>query len=159
MVIVNTTTEQMRLEEEIKQSKFANEKQKAIINIIYTANWISSIQHKIFKKNRLTAPQYNVLRILKGHAPQALTVSSIQERMLDKMSNASRLVDKLVEKGFAERTTNKDDRRQVDVVIAPGGVAVLKKIAPDLAKFHDETITVSEENAESVNKVLDHFRG
>ncbi len=149
----------MILEEEIKQSKFESEKQKAIINIIYTANWISSIQHKIFKKNKLTAPQYNVLRILRGHSPKPLTVSSIQERMLDKMSNASRLVDKLVEKGFAKRTTNNVDRRQVDVVIDKGGLAVLKKIEPDLSKFHDETVTMGEKDAKSLTEVLDKMRG
>lgn len=149
----------MKLEEEIKQSKFVSEKQKALINIIYTANWISSVQHKIFKKNSLTAPQYNVLRILRGNSPKALTVSSIQERMLDKMSNASRLVDKLVEKGFAARTINGEDRRQVDVTITNSGLNVLDKIAPDLQQFHDETICVDEAEAEIVNKVLDKIRG
>ena len=149
----------MKLEDEIKQSKFVNERQKAIINIIYTANWISSVQHKLFKKNNLTAPQYNVLRILRGHAPEALTVSSIQERMLDKMSNASRLVDKLVEKGFALRTINDVDRRQVDVTITEKGLAILEKIAPDLNKFHDETMAINEEEAEIMNKVLDKIRG
>jgi len=159
VINVKTKRDEMKLEEEIKQSKFVSEKQKALINIIYTANWISSVQHKIFKKNKLTAPQYNVLRILRGYAPKALTVSSIQERMLDKMSNASRLVDKLVEKGFAARTTNGEDRRQVDVTITKAGLSVLEKIAPDLLQFHDETICVDEAEAEIVNKVLDKIRG
>jgi DNA-binding MarR family transcriptional regulator len=159
VINVKTKREEMKLEEEIKQSKFISEKQKALINIIYTANWISSVQHKIFKKNGLTAPQYNVLRILRGYSPKALTVSSIQERMLDKMSNASRLVDKLVEKGFAARTINGEDRRQVDVTITNSGLNVLDKIAPDLQQFHDETICVDESEAEIVNKVLDKIRG
>jgi DNA-binding MarR family transcriptional regulator len=159
--VINVKTNEigMRLEDEIKQPKFVDERQKAIINIIYTANWISSVQHKLFKKNNLTAPQYNVLRILKGHSPAALTVSSIQERMLDKMSNASRLVDKLVEKGFAMRTINDIDRRQVDVVVTDKGLSILEKIAPELTKFHEEMISVPESEAEIVNKVLDKIRG
>ncbi|MFT4740578.1 MAG: DNA-binding MarR family transcriptional regulator [Marivirga sp.] len=155
---VNTNRGNMKLEDEIKQSKFNSERQKAIINIIYTANWISSVQHKLFKKNNLTAPQYNVLRILKGYSPEALTVSSIQERMLDKMSNASRLVDKLVEKGFALRNINDIDRRQVDVTVTDRGLAILEKIAPELSRFHDEMISIPEEEAEFVNKVLDKIR-
>lgn len=149
----------MKLEDEIKQVKFENERQKAILNIIYTANWISSIQHKIFKKNKLTAPQYNVLRILRGKSPEPLTVSSIQERMLDKMSNASRLVDKLVEKGLAERSTCLYDRRQVDVVITEKGQKLLKHMEPELSDFHNNTMVLSEKDAQSVNSALDKIRG
>ncbi|GAA5041377.1 MarR family transcriptional regulator [Marivirga lumbricoides] len=149
----------MKLEEEIKQFKFENEKQKAILNIIYTANWISSIQHKIFKKHKITAPQYNVLRILRGKYPDPLTVSSIQERMLDKMSNASRLVDKLVEKNYAERSTCLYDRRQVDVVITEKGQKLLKLIEPELNTFHDDNMILSEKDAEQVNLALDKIRG
>lgn len=149
----------MKLEEEIKQFKFENEKQKAILNIIYTANWISSIQHKIFKKHKITAPQYNVLRILRGKYPDPLTVSSIQERMLDKMSNASRLVDKLVEKNYAERSTCLYDRRQVDVVITEKGQKLLKMIEPELNAFHDDNMILSEKDASQVNLALDKIRG
>jgi DNA-binding MarR family transcriptional regulator len=149
----------MKLEEEIKQSKFETEKQKAILNVIYTANWIGSVQHKIFKKHKLTSPQYNVLRILRGQFPDPLTVSSIQERMLDKMSNASRLVDKLVEKGLAERSTCLYDRRQVDVVVTTAGQNLLKEIEPDLLDFHNSAMTLSEEDALAVNKALDKIRG
>lgn len=159
MTNIQTNREEMKLEDEIKQSKFNSERQKAIINIIYTANWISSVQHKLFKKNNLTAPQYNVLRILRGNSPNALTVSSIQERMLDKMSNASRLVDKLVEKKYALRSINDIDRRQVDVTITDNGLAILDKISPELTKFHDDMISVAEDEAEIVNKVLDKIRG
>lgn len=149
----------MKLEEEIKQEKFETQRQKAIINVIYTANWIGAVQHKIFKKHKLTAPQYNVLRILRGTSPDPLTVSSIQERMLDKMSNASRLVDKLVEKGCAERSTCMYDRRQVDVVITEGGLKLLKEIEPILNSFHNEAMTLSEADAKEVNNVLDKIRG
>ncbi|WKV11381.1 MarR family transcriptional regulator [Marivirga harenae] len=149
----------MKLEEEIKQSKFENERQKAILNVIYTANWIGSVQHKIFKKHKLTSPQYNVLRILRGKFPDPLTVSSIQERMLDKMSNASRLVDKLVEKGWAERSTCMYDRRQVDVVITTTGQKLLQEIEPELSGFHNEEMVLSEADAAAVNKALDQIRG
>ncbi|MBK6264424.1 MarR family transcriptional regulator [Marivirga sp. S37H4] len=149
----------MKLEEEIKQLKFVNEKQKAILNVIYTANWMSSIQHKIFKRHKITSPQYNVLRILRGKYPEPLTVSSIQERMLDKMSNASRLVDKLVDKNYAERSTCLYDRRQVDVTITEKGQKLLKAIEPELNEFHDSRLILSEKDAEMVNSVLDKIRG
>lgn len=149
----------MRLEEEIKQAKFQTERQKAILNVIYTANWIGSIQHKIFKKYKLTSPQYNVLRILRGMFPDPLTVSSIQERMLDKMSNASRLVDKLVDKGLAERSICLYDRRQVDVVITTKGQDLLKEMEPALNEFHNDNMVLTEEDAAAVNKALDKIRG
>lgn len=96
---------------------------------------------------------------MRGKFPDPLTVSSIQERMLDKMSNASRLVDKLVEKGWAERSTCMYDRRQVDVVITTAGQKLLKEIEPELLNFHNDEMVLSEQDAAAVNNALDKIRG
>jgi DNA-binding MarR family transcriptional regulator len=82
------------IEEEIKQSKFKNEFSKVIVNLIFTNNWLSQMQHSLFKPFGLTIPQFNVLRILRGQHPQAATVNLLIERMLNKSSNASSIVDK-----------------------------------------------------------------
>jgi DNA-binding MarR family transcriptional regulator len=147
----------MRLEEEIKQKKFKTEKEKAVLNIIYTGNWISSSQNKFFKKYNLTAQQYNVLRILRGMGTEPITVASIQERMLDKMSNASRLIDKLLAKGYCKRTVCEHDRRQVDILITEEGKKLLEEIDPEMVAIN-KAMNLSEKDAALLNSVLDKIR-
>ncbi|MCC9139060.1 MarR family winged helix-turn-helix transcriptional regulator, partial [Pontibacter silvestris] len=105
------------MEEEIKQSTFKSEYQKAYINMVYTSNWLQQVQAAQFKPYGLTLPQYNILRILRGQHPKPATVSLLIERMLDKTSNASRIVDKLEAKALVTRKQCADDRRTVDVLI------------------------------------------
>jgi DNA-binding MarR family transcriptional regulator len=112
----------MGISEDLKQSNFQSEAQKAIVNAIYTGNWIVQKQQELLKPFGLTVQQYNVLRILKGQQGNPMTVLAITERMLDKMSNASRLVDKLLEKKLVLRRECPQDRRAVDILILPAGL-------------------------------------
>ena len=100
----------MSLEQEINQPKFRNEKQKAVINIIYTYNWINQQIKEYLESEDLTQQQYNILRILRGSAPDPLSTLQIRERMLDKMSDTSRIVDRLVLKGLVSKKASKADK-------------------------------------------------
>src|SRR5437763_605741 len=117
----------MDLEKEINQPRFRNEYQKSSINIIYTYNWITEKVHKIFEEWDITSQQFNILRILRG-AGQPLSTLQIRQRMLDRMSDTSRIVDRLVKKGMVKKTVCKMDRRLVDVVITDKGKKLLEKL-------------------------------
>lgn len=121
----------MRLEDEIKQTTFQSEAQKAYINLIYTAGWLGQRQAAIFKTYDLTLPQFNILRILRGQHPQPATVALLIERMLDKTSNASRIVDKLEDKKLVTRTVCPANRRAVDIRITEAGLRLLRQIDED----------------------------
>lgn len=149
----------MKLEEAIQQQKFISEHQKAHLNILYTASWLSQCTTSILKPYGLTTQQFNILRILRGRHPEPATVKLLTERMIDKMSNASRLVDKLLAKGFVERCTSKEDRRRVDVSITAEGLALLERASHDLEiglRFEDGNLSQSE--AVSLNELLDKLR-
>ena len=149
----------MELEKEIKQEKFADEHQKMVVNIIYTANWINYSHSKFMKAYGITPQQYNILRILKGQLPKAASVNLLIERMLDKMSNASRLVDKLKEKGLVERKPCDTDRRQVDVLITPAGINLLEEMKSGFDKFNKDFKSISIEEATELNRIMDKLRG
>ncbi len=116
----------MRLEEEIKQTTFRDDFQKAYLNVVYTAGWLEVRQAAAFKPFGLTLPQFNVLRILRGRHPEPATVALLIERMLDKTSNASRIVDRLVEKQLVTRSVCPANRRAVDIRITEAGLRLLR---------------------------------
>lgn len=148
----------MKIEEAIKQSHFKSEYQKMVVNIIYTSNWLLSQNAKALKPLGLTTQQFNILRILKGQFPNPAPVSLLTERMLDKMSNASRLVDKLEEKQLVVRTTCKKDRRQVDVVLTEKGINLLEE-ANNLMKSETSVQKVlTEQESKTLNDLLDKLR-
>ena len=118
----------VRLEDEIKQPSFQSEGQKAYLNIIYTSGWLSLRQAAAFRPYGLTLPQFNILRILRGQHPKPATVALLIERMLDKTSNASRIVDKLEEKKLVTRTVCPANRRAVDIRITEAGLRLLRQI-------------------------------
>lgn len=149
----------MKIEEEIKQSPFKDRYTKAVVNLLFTQSYLVSRQSKIFKPHELSPEQYNVLRILRGQFPKPTTVSSIQERMLNKMSNASRLVEKLKQKGMVERTECPNDRRQVDILITKRGLELLKLLDDEVKKFNAEIIHLNDEEVEQLNVLLDKLRG
>ena len=93
-------------------SKFENNRVKALLNIIYTANWVNSCQNEFFKDFGISPQQYNILRILKG-AGEALNVQTIKDRMLERSPNATRLMDKLCAKRLIDRFPSENDRRVV----------------------------------------------
>ena len=118
----------MRLEDEIKQPTFQSDAQKAYLNVVYTAGWMGQRQAIAFKPYNLTGPQFNVLRILRGQHPLPATVALLIDRMLDKTSNASRIVDKLEEKKLVTRTVCPANRRAVDIRITEAGLRLLRQI-------------------------------
>lgn len=149
----------MTLAEEIKQTKpFQNANEMAIINVIYTNNWLYLHHNKLFKKYGLSMQQYNVLRILNGQNGGPLTINSIIDRMLDKMSNASRLVDKLYHRDFVTRIENKADRRACDVAITNEGRAMLATIQEELFNLQNKMSHLNENEAEKLSELLDKMR-
>ena len=148
----------MSLENDIKQPNFKSPYSKAIINIIYTNNWLQSLQVEIFKPFDLTLQQYNVLRILRGQYPKPITVIAIIERMLDKMSNASRLVDKLLAKELVIRKLCPHDRRAVDVVITEKGLNILAEIDLLQSQWETKLHGLNESEALQLSDLLDKIR-
>jgi DNA-binding MarR family transcriptional regulator len=146
----------MQLEEEIRQRNFRSEFHKAFLNVVYSANWLQNRQAQLFRAYDLTAPQFNILRILRGQYPQPATVNLLIERMLDKTSNASRIVDKLVAKGLVTRRQCPNDRRTVDVLITEQGLELLQQV--DAADFPFGVENLSQEEARQLNQLLDKIR-
>src|SRR6201991_4440211 len=147
----------MALENEINQRKFRTEYQKARINIIYTSNWLSEKVSSFFEESDITPQQFNILRILRGEG-KALSTMQIRQRMLDKMSDTSRIVDRLVKKGLVKKSPNAEDRRLVDVVITPKGKKLLEKIDPFEDHADKFMTSLSEEETKTLNDLLDKLR-
>jgi DNA-binding MarR family transcriptional regulator len=149
----------MSLETEIKQTRpFQSESEKCVVNIIYTNNLITIFHNKIVKEFDISIEQYNVLRILKGQHGQPITINGIIERMLDKMSNASRLVDKLYYKGLVERKQKESNRRACDVTITEKGEEVLNAISDKMTQMMNEHLDLETEEMRRLNELLDKFR-
>lgn len=149
----------MRLEEEIKQKSFRNEYHKLAVNIIYTHSWLMSKIVDQLSQHDITPQQFNILRILRGQHPLPASVSLLKNRMLDKMSDASRLVDRLAQKGLVSKKISKDDRRRVDVYITNKGLKLLEKIDRKNNEFDDIMKGLSEKEAKILNQLLDKLRG
>lgn len=149
----------MKLEEEIKQKKFNSPQHKAAVNILFTSNWLQTLHCDCLKKQDITMQQYNVLRILRGQHPDAASIKLIKERMLDKMSDSSRIVEKLRLKGLVKRDTCANDRRSVDVIITEKGLKLLKKIDPEIKKVENAFSVLSEQEVNVLNELLDKLRG
>ncbi|GAA4807855.1 MarR family transcriptional regulator [Litoribaculum gwangyangense] len=136
-------------------SKFPNNRVKALLNILYTANWISSCQNEFFKSYGISPQQYNILRILNG-ANQPLNVQIIKNRMIERSPNATRLMDKLYAKGYIDRLPCDHDRRVVKIVITPKGKDLLESIPNS---FNKELIkNLTENEAEQLSNLLDKMR-
>lgn len=149
----------MKLEQEIKQPKFRNEYHKVAVNLIYTFNWLAKAQTELFKKHDITGNQFNILRILRGQYPKPAAVCLLRERMLDKMSDASRLVERLRVKGLVQRELSQEDRRRVDVKITDKGLKLLAEI-DRMNDHYDELLKkLSPTEATKLNNLLDKLRG
>lgn len=149
----------MKLEDEIQQKEFKDEYNKAIVNILFTHSFIVTKQNSLFKPFGLSPEQYNVLRILRGQNGNPITVSSIQDRMLNKMSNASRLVEKLKLKGLLERNECPLDRRQVDIMITDKGLELLNQLQEEILIQNQALIQLEKEEVKQLNMLLDKLRG
>lgn len=147
------------IEEEIKQPQFKNDFNKAIVNLIFTNGWIHQQQLALFRPFGITTPQFNILRILRGQHPQPVTVNLLIERMLDKSSNASRIVDKLESKGLVIRKQCSHDRRAVDVVISQKGLDLLSEIDYNMEQWENKIRNLTDDECKQLNYLLDKFRG
>jgi DNA-binding MarR family transcriptional regulator len=147
----------MTLEKDINQTRFRNEHQKATVNIIYTNNWLMERIARILDAAGITSQQYNILRILRG-AGQPLSTSQIRQRMLDKMSDSSRIVDRLIIKGMVKKNDCKSDKRLVDIVITAKGLKLLEKIDAYNGRVDGIMMNLSEAEAKTLNKLLDKIR-
>jgi len=146
------------IEKDIHQNDFRNAKQKAMINLLYTYGWTLEKIKSFLAREDITHQQFNILRILRGAAPQPLSTLQIRERMLDKMSDTSRIVDRLVAKNLVKKETCPKDKRLVDVTITDKGLKLLKKL--DAASdYMDEVMqNLSEKESEMLSTLLDKLR-
>ncbi len=147
----------MKIEEAI-QSKFRNDKHKGAVNIIYTANWYMYQLEAIFKTQDITHQQFNILRIIRGAHPNPVTVKYIRERMLDKMSDVSRIVEKLREKGYLDRKECPDDRRNVDITMTEKGLEQLKLLDELIEPLETLFEIFSPLELNMLNELLDKLR-
>lgn len=148
----------MEIEKAIHQKKFANERERVIVNILYTSSWLSNLQMGVFKEYDLSMPQYNVMRILKGQYPKPATVNMIMERMIDKSSNVSRIVEKLRTKGLVLRTECPLDRRQVDVMLTQSGIDLLAECTKKLSVIQTITDRLDDAENKELNRLLNKIR-
>ena len=149
----------MKLEKEIKQCKFRNEYHKLAVNVIYTNSWLTGLFSKLIDKYGITSNQFNILRILRGQYPNPATINLLKDRMLDKMSDASRLVERLRKKGLVKRDLKPNDRRCVDVIISEKGLKLLAEI-DKLNDQHDAMLKkLNVKEVKKINSLLDKLRG
>jgi DNA-binding MarR family transcriptional regulator len=148
----------MSIEKDINQSKFDNEYVKVMLNIIYSSNWITEKLKTTFHKEGITSQQYNILRILRG-AHKPLSTLELRGRMIDKMSDTSRIVDRLVKKDFVKKSGSVLDKRLVDVSIRPKGLALLKKLDGNETLLGGFCKTLTAAEAKTVSLLLDKMRG
>jgi len=149
----------MRIEDEIQSTKFEDNYQKVVINIAYTEGWLNNLIRPYFEKYNLTNQQFNILRILRGQYPKPATVNLLKERMIDKMSDASRIVDRLVQKELVSRCTNSKDRRAVDVRISEKGLDILAKMDVEFKTKDLLNTPLTPEEAATLSDLLDKLRG
>ncbi|MBC7867282.1 MAG: MarR family transcriptional regulator [Gloeobacteraceae cyanobacterium ES-bin-316] len=147
----------MGIEQDINQTVFRNEYQKAAINFIYTYNWLNERMKVFFDQEDITPQQFNILRILRG-AGQPISTLQIRQRMLDKMSDTSRIVDRLVVKELVEKNTCPNDKRLVDVSITGKGKKLLEKIDAHNSDMDAIFDNLSEADARTLNTLLDRLR-
>ncbi len=147
----------MSIEKDIQQQSFRNEYQKATVNLIFSANWLNEKIKQFLDSEDITPQQYNILRILRG-TKQPLSTLQIRERMLDKMSDTSRIVERLLRKGLVEKKICPADKRMVDVVISKKGIALLEKLDHRNEELDSLLQSLSPDEANALNGLLDKMR-
>jgi DNA-binding MarR family transcriptional regulator len=147
----------MSIENDINQPNFRSEYEKAIVNLVYTYNWTIEQLKTIFDYENLTIQQFNILRILRG-SDKPLSTLQIRERMLDKMSDTSRIVDRLIIKELVKKNTCKADKRLVDVTITNKGKEVLSKLDQHEDAMENIIHSLTENEAKMLNTLLDKMR-
>ena len=148
----------MRIEDEIKQKSFKSEYQKLAVNLMFTHGWLISANRELLLRHDITSTQYNILRILRGQHPNPISINLLKERMLDKMSDTSRLVERLRIKGLVDRSICKNDRRKSDVKITKSGLRLLKELDHIDVELEKIFSNLSREEAIILNNLLDKLR-
>ncbi len=149
----------VQLQKEVKAAKFENIFQQALVNVIFTYHWSTQNVKEALSPFDITQQQYNVLRILRGQYPSPATVNLIKNRILDKMSDTSRIVDRLIQKGYVEKSVNNYDKRAVDIIISDKGLSLLKKMDKEINFSSFIAPNITPEEAEQLNVLLDKMRG
>jgi DNA-binding MarR family transcriptional regulator len=148
----------MKIEEEIKQQKFKTPLQKAVLNLLYTTSWMQGKQKDIFKTFGITLQQFNILRILRGQHPNSTSATEIKSRMLDKNSDVSRLLDRLLAKKVITKRVSSNDKRAADVNLTEEGLELLKAIDKKQHQI-DSVLLLSDDEALLLSDLLDKSRG
>jgi DNA-binding MarR family transcriptional regulator len=148
----------VKLEEAIKTTKFSSQKQKAGLNILYTAWWLKTVITGELKKIGLTNEQFNVLRILKGKHPEHMCVRDIGSRMIEPSSNVPRIIDRLVLKQYVERSTSELDKRETVIRLTKEGLNVLETASKKVDTVMDAAIGLGEQEAVQIHQLLELLR-
>lgn len=149
----------MKLEDEIAQKAFIDDYQKLVVNLIYSSNWLSSQIKEFLKDYNLTPQQFNILRILRGQYPGSANINLLKERMLDKMCDASRMVERLRIKGLIKKKPSEKDKRNTEIIISKNGLKILDEIDKQTEFFNGLLQNLSPKEAKTINKLLDKMRG
>jgi len=148
----------MKLEEVLQTQRFRGEKHKAGLHILYTAWWLKTALSRELKTFGLTLEQYNVMRILKGKAPQAMCVKDIAGRMIEKSSNVPRIIDRLAVKKLVKRSVDPSDKRHTVIQLTASGKSLLEKSTRVINALSDNLMALSDQDAYQLNLLLDKLR-
>ncbi len=148
----------MGIEQDVKQAKFSSEFQKAMVNILFTSSWLGNRNTSYFKKFDISPEQFNVLRILRGSHPNPMRLADIAERMIERNSNCTRLVEKLRQKRMVNRQLCETNRRQVDISITSKGLKILEEIDQDNDYWTAAEKKITKVEARELNRILDKLR-
>jgi len=149
----------MKIKDAIQQRKFQNEWHKLRVNLLYSSSWLSGNIKAFIEPFGITQKQFNILRILRGQHPEEITILDIRNRMIDKMSDASRMVDRLAKKDLLLKRPCTEDKRQTRVRISPAGLELLQQIDSEMNRMDEILFNLSEEEAHTLNHLLDKMRG
>jgi DNA-binding MarR family transcriptional regulator len=149
----------MSIEQDIKQEKFESEFHKVVVNVLFTSGWLYNANAARLKPHGITPEQYNVLRILRGSHPKPIMLAEITCRMIDRSSNATRLVEKLRQKGLVKREPCETNRRQVDISVTSKGLELLVRIDKESDVWLTTLKNISKAEAQELNRILDKLRG
>lgn len=145
-------------EDEIRQNIFKNDTLKALLNVMYTSNWVRDGHSHIFKEYNILQQHYNILRIVRGRNGEEVTPGEIIKVMLDKGRDLTRLVDKLVKIGYLERSQDTVNRRKVNIIITEKGLKITDEIEAKISEWINSKIKMSPEETKTLNKLLDQMR-
>jgi DNA-binding MarR family transcriptional regulator len=148
----------VKIEEALQTSRFRSETHKASLNILYTSWWLKSTMSKELKSFGLTHEQFNVMRILKGKAPEMICVKDIAGRMIERNSNVPRIIDRLVEKKLVKRQTDSKDKRHTVMQLTATGLKLLEKCTAGVESLMENLLVITEKEAGNLNSLLEKIR-